>query len=881
MSKRTLLLMLLASPAGAANLDGSLDASYGNGGRSFFEFAQSNTPQLQAMAKSPSGRVWMFGDDVGDRGGLYIARTLATGLPDTGFGAANGRVRTSVPVTLITQTEALSVRGALIQTDGKPIVFGGLRAVNGETGAFPGVVCRLAVAGNFDASFGTAGCRTLRSFIAANESCLVEDVALGSDGSLVAVGNCVGPSFAERPFLTRLTSTGAIDIEFGAGAGLITPLIAAAETIGQHYRAVALRPDSTIVVLGHFSTLDGGQRDIDIGVLQFCNGGSLDPAFSGDGVALLRYSSNGGDESDFARDLVLRPDGKAVVLGHTVTPFPGFPHRRALLGQVNSNGTPDAGFGTAGLVNDSFGSGFSASSSFDSIDLDASGRIVVAGARSAASSYAPYRAGTGFRLAIPRSVAPETPSRLLISSATATSGFVANSGSNLAIPFSVTPGIVTSLTLPVAVEVAGTGDTIEEKVIRVTSQEPVSAQVVAGRMFSLDAYTAIPTDFLDGSYRLMAWGEGLGQGSSLTISGVEIGSQLTITPATTANGRPAGVPFNITLNGNRTYNLYAAGADLSGTTITSSRPFAVYGGHTCGLVPTATVDFCDLLVEQMQPTRAWGSEFFTLPFAARTAGDVIRVYAGFDDTAVTVNGALVATLNQGAVFETSRTTAARIVTSQPAQVAQFAKGCKAEGNPACLGDPLMLNIAPTDQWAARFDAVVPELDPDYQHFLGIVAPTSAVGGIRINGQPVPVASFTAIPGTLYSGGNVPRTPGVHRVTSTQPITVSVYGFQASESYGFTAAMAADGEGENSNDVILRYNPNGSRDLTFGNQGVVLIDHAVAFGSSFPSLDKAKRAIVDGSGILVGGLSINASSEQSFFASYRIEGGQLFRDGFEE
>ena len=47
--------------------------------------------------------------------------------------------------------------------------------------------------------------------------------------------------------------------------------------------------------------------------------------------------------------------------------------------------------------------------------------------------------------------------------------------------------------------------------------------------------------------------------------------------------------------------------------------------------------------------------------------------------------------------------------------------------------------------------------------------------------------------------------------------------------------------------------------------MVLINHAVAFGSSLPSFDKARRAIVDG-GILVGGRSINASSEQSFFAS---------------
>ena len=47
--------------------------------------------------------------------------------------------------------------------------------------------------------------------------------------------------------------------------------------------------------------------------------------------------------------------------------------------------------------------------------------------------------------------------------------------------------------------------------------------------------------------------------------------------------------------------------------------------------------------------------------------------------------------------------------------------------------------------------------------------------------------------------------------------------------------------------------------------MVLIDHVAALGSSFPSFDQARRAIVEG-GILVGGRSINASSLQNFFAS---------------
>ncbi|MBK8284444.1 MAG: hypothetical protein IPK97_05935 [Ahniella sp.] len=381
----------------------------------------------------------------------------------------------------------------------------------------------------------------------------------------------------------------------------------------------------------------------------------------------------------------------------------------------------------------------------------------------------------------------------------------------------------------------------------------------------------------------MAWDQGQSVGGGFAVAGVQIGSQVNITPSIAASGHPAGVTYGITLNGNQAYHLNApAFGDLSGSLVTSARPLVVYGGHRCALVPDNTVDFCDTLVEQMQPTPAWGNEFVTMPFAGRSAGDIIRVYAFSDDTTVTLNGNQVASLNAGQFFETSRTTPARIVTSQAATVAQYAKGCRAEGDPNnCLGDPFMLTVPPIDQWVGRIDAMVPELHFSYLHFINIIAPTSAVGRIRIDGQLIAATGFEVIPGTNYSGAILQRAPGLYRLTSPEPMTVSVYGFRDNESYGFTAPMASDGEGTDSNDVVLRYNPDGTRDLQFGTQGMVLIDHTVAFGASTTSFDKAKKAIVDGSGILIGGQSINATSEQSFFASYRIEAGHLFKDGFED
>ena len=883
MLRKTLALLLLSQSVMAANIDGNIDTNYGNSGRLLFGYLESSTLELQAITKSSSGRVWMFADDVNDRGALYVARSLASGQPDTGFGPnADGRRRTLIPASLITQTEAIAISGASVQSYGKPLIFGGLRHTNGETGAFPGVVCRLAAAGNFDATFGTAGCRTLRTFLIADESCVVSDVAIAPNDAFVVVGNCSGPSAAERPFLARLTSAGALDTEFGAGAGLLTPLIPQAQAIGQHYWAVVVRPGGQSVVLGHFVTSNAGEPDQDLGVLQFDSDGGLDSSFSGDGVALLRYSL-AGDRADFARDLVLRPDGRALALGQTTTTTPAPAHVLALYSQLLPNGSNDNSFGANGTIIDTFGQSLSAGSTLRALDVDASGRPVLAGARSAAPAAALTRPGTDFWLAIPRSVPPEVDPRILISSASATSGLIVNAELGISIPFTVTPGQLTTVVVPHAIVMTGPPDSTALRALHLTAQDPVTVNTVIGRQFSFDGYAALPTAMLGTQYRIMSWGQGLGAGGAITVAATRSATVITVTPSVTVGSRPAGVAYQVALDQGEVYGLSIfSGPALSGSTVSANKPVVVYGSHSCGQVPNATFDFCEMLVEQMLPTDSFGQEFLTVPFANRSAGDIIRVYAHQSSTGISVNGTLSAILTAGSFYETSRTAATRITSTQPVSVAQFAKSCRVEAHPDnCYGDPTMLTVLPTSQWVSRYNAVVPQMVGVHDHFLQIVAPVSAINDVRIDGQSVAAASFAAIPGGTHVAARVPTTPGTHHVIAPQPIAVSVYGFRDNaEAYSFPAVAAAAGEGANSDDLIVRYQPNGTRDSLFGDGGVALFDHSAAYGTALPAFDSACRALVDGGGILVGTASINPLTHQSFMLSYRIEGGALFRDGFE-
>lgn len=58
--------------------------------------------------------------------------------------------------------------------------------------------------------------------------------------------------------------------------------------------------------------------------------------------------------------------------------------------------------------------------------------------------------------------------------------------------------------------------------------------------------------------------------------------------------------------------------DVTGTFVNSSRPIAVYGGHSCAFVPTRSVFFCDHIVEQIPPVAELGTTHVVPPILGRS-----------------------------------------------------------------------------------------------------------------------------------------------------------------------------------------------------------------------------------------------------------------------
>lgn len=886
-----LTLIAISSAPLCAPIDGNFDPTYGDAGRRLYGFLESSTPTLQAMVKSASnGKTWMFANDPGDRAAIYITRTLANGQPDTGFGPPlnNGQRRIVLPAALIAQQEALDLDGALLQADGKPLIFGGLRAVDGEAGPFPGLICRLTVAGTLDLSFDGDGCKTFRSFLQATEACHATDAALSAvDQSVTVIGNCTAETLTERPFVTRILSSGATDLEFGAGAGLITPSLPLG-VLAQHYEALVLRPNGFTAVLGTFEAVSNNISDLELGVIQFDGGGSLDLSFGNNALRVISFD-RGGNNHDRARDLVLKADGRLIALGEAQLTNPD--RTLALLGQLTESGSLDSTFGTAGKRVDELNGALNAQSAVLTLALDEYARLLVTAQRAVGQPQASVDVGQEFWFALPPSVPPDNTTRVIIVAEVATSGTLSSPSLNQTYPFTALPGAPAVLQLPGSLHSIFDiqNNSITNRTIRVVANAPVSVVPLHGRNTSVDSALITPINQLGTEYRVMSWGPGLGIGSQLVVVGTVAQTVVRITPKVAAGPRPAGVPFQITLNQGEAFHLRAGNdEDLTGSLVSANKPVAVFSGNSCALVPDASFDFCDLAYEQQRPLSQWGTSFVMAPHPSRPNGDVIRILAHEPNTSVYENGTRLATLMPGEQHTILRSSATVLTTTKPASVAQFGRGCKADLNPLCIGDPFQLTLEPTSRWSSRVLLGHHDNgDPNSEQppLMTIVMPAAATASVRVNGTPVPVAAILPIGTSGYHYAQLNRTALTSDlITADAPIFVTSVGLAGAGAHGHAAAVLQTGDAANpiasADDVLLRLRPNGSRDVGFGVRGLKRIDHTDYFQATLKSTDRPVQMLADGSGILVGSATRNGDSEQDLLLTYRVISDGLFADDLE-
>jgi uncharacterized delta-60 repeat protein len=337
---------------------GGLDTGFDGDGIVTTHFGSDDnagTDSAYGVAVQSDGKIVVAGStESSDTGSDFaLARYNPDGTLDAGFGSG-GRVATDFGSS--GQDGATAVA---LQADGKVLAAGCSSTADFVLGDF--AVARYNPDGTLDDSFGTAG-QVTTQFIGSTQDLGQGLVVAQSDGKIIVAGSSGG---AVDPFaLARYNADGSPDTNFGTGGRVVTDFGSGTD-VGS---AVALQADGKIVVVG-FGVDFRSSTGTDFVLERYNADGSLDTTFGGGGKVTTDFASL----SDYATGVAVQSDGKIVVAGYCYGGATGFDFA---LARYNADGTLDATFGSAGEVTTDFAAGddFAAG-----VTLQADGKIVVAG----------------------------------------------------------------------------------------------------------------------------------------------------------------------------------------------------------------------------------------------------------------------------------------------------------------------------------------------------------------------------------------------------------------------------------------------------------------------------------------------------------------------
>jgi len=353
-------LAMSATTAGWA-ADGALDRTFNKTGKATLTFRAQADDMPAAVVIQTDGKIVAGGilqhlpDQFGD---FALARFLPDGRLDRSFGV-NGKVVTSFDASAA-GGGADYLRDLVLQADKKIVAVGPTYGSFLSPSDFG--VARYLPNGQLDPSFGNGG-------LARHDVGFLDDaqeVAMQPDGKIVIVGWAVGFDGMPEATLVRLLSDGQPDLTFGVGGHTtLRP-----EGLPADAFCLALQKDGKLVIGGFalLAGLDENQRQPFLA--RFLPNGNPDPAFSGDGVIILREPTPGG-----VAQVAVAADGKILAGGDRKRRLPRTDWDMAVW-RLLPGGTLDRSFGQAGKQLVDF---FGKNDDGGGIALTTKGKIVVGG----------------------------------------------------------------------------------------------------------------------------------------------------------------------------------------------------------------------------------------------------------------------------------------------------------------------------------------------------------------------------------------------------------------------------------------------------------------------------------------------------------------------
>jgi len=233
----------------------------------------------------------------------------------------------------------------------------------------------VPAAGDIDPTFGSGG-RVVIPFDLGDNNDYAESIKIQPDGKIVIAGFATFDATTYDFAVTRLNPDGSFDTTFD-GDGKTTITVREGGLGDDEVVGLALQTDGKIVIVGNAAATD---RNENFAIIRLNTDGSLDTSFSGDGKMSVSFDI-GGDLTDHARNVVIDPSGKIVVVGfaNVGVTSGGSNTNDFAVSRLNPNGTLDDTFDGDGRQTIGFDIGGSKSDLGYTIGLQSDGKIVVGG----------------------------------------------------------------------------------------------------------------------------------------------------------------------------------------------------------------------------------------------------------------------------------------------------------------------------------------------------------------------------------------------------------------------------------------------------------------------------------------------------------------------
>lgn len=327
-------------------LDGSLDPTFGTGGR--LRVVQAGTfERATAVAVQPAdGKIVVAGfRRTAGNEDFLVLRLLADGTLDPGFGSG-GVVTTAIGAT--------DERATAVAIDGQGRIVVGGWTLRGSNKDF--AVVRYLPGGGLDAGFGDGG---RKAFGVGTGNDEVAAVAIRTDGRILLAGHAADGGLYEMA-LVRLDDAGAPDPDFGGGDGVVRPDVGSGDSYAS---AIGLLPGGRIALAGRAKV----GTPVHAALVVATDSGELDPSFGTGGIVTVAIGTS-------SRLLGVADGGSGKIVATGIGRIGGVD--QVAVARFDGLGALDLSFGTGGVSTLATGTG---AAQANALAVQRDGKIVVAG----------------------------------------------------------------------------------------------------------------------------------------------------------------------------------------------------------------------------------------------------------------------------------------------------------------------------------------------------------------------------------------------------------------------------------------------------------------------------------------------------------------------